>query len=124
MHWLLVAIGGALGAMARFGLTDVVQRLLPHRFPYGTLVVNLTGCLIFGVIAAMSEFRAPLSIETRTFLLVGVLGGFTTFSSFGYETFLLLRDGHGALAVLNVSGQVLIGTAAVWAGWTLARAIA
>ena len=124
MQWLLVAVGGALGAMARFGLGALAQRLAPHDFPYGTFLINLSGCLVFGLLAGWSEFRAPLSTEARAFLLVGVLGGFTTFSSFGYETFQLLRDGHGALAALNAGGQVFIGVAAVWLGWTLTRAFA
>jgi fluoride exporter len=124
MQWLLVAVGGALGAMARFGLGIVAQRVAPHDFPYATFLINLSGCLVFGLLAGWSEFRAPLSAEARAFLLVGILGGFTTFSSFGYETFQLLRDGQGALAATNAAGQVLLGVAAVWLGWTLTRALA
>lgn len=124
MRWTLVAVGGALGAMSRFALAEIVQRVGPHAFPLGTFVVNLTGCFIFGLLAGLSEFRVPLSEDARAFLLVGLLGGFTTFSSFGYETFLLLRQGEGALAALNAAGQVLAGIAAVWLGWTLLRATA
>ena len=123
MQWLLVAVGGALGAMARFGVGAIVLRTAPPPFPLGTFVINLTGCFVFGLLAGWSELRTPLSADARAFLLVGVLGGFTTFSSFGYETFLLLRDGHVALAALNAGGQVALGVGLVWLGWTLVRAL-
>jgi CrcB protein len=123
MQWLLVAVGGALGAMARFAVGATVQRAAPPPFPFGTFVINLAGCLVFGLLAGWSELRTPLSAEARALLLVGVLGGFTTFSSFGYETFLLLRQGHGLLAALNAGGQVVLGVTAVWLGWTIVRAL-
>jgi CrcB protein len=110
--------------MGRFGLGAVVQRTAPHDFPCGTFLINVIGCLVFGLLAGWSELRSPLSSEARAFLLVGVLGGFTTFSSFGYETFQLLRDGQGVLAAANAAGQVFLGVAAVWLGWTLTRTFA
>ena len=123
MQWLLVAVGGAVGAMARFGVAEIVQRLAPPPFPWATFVINLAGCFVFGVLAGWSELRTPLSPEARALLLVGVLGGFTTFSSFGYETWLLLRDGRGLLAAVNAGGQVMLGVALVWVGWTFVRAL-
>lgn len=123
MQWLLVAVGGAVGAMARFGVAGIVQRLAPPPFPLGTFLINLAGCFVFGVLAGWSELRTPLSAEARALLLVGVLGGFTTFSSFGYETFLLLRDGRGLLAAVNAGGQVVLGVWLVWAGWAIVRAV-
>jgi CrcB protein len=123
MQWLLVAVGGALGSVARFGLGAAVQRLVPPPFPYGTFLINLAGCFLFGLLAGWSEHRTPLSSDARALLLVGVLGGFTTFSSFGYETFLLLREGRGLLAAVNAGGQVCLGVALVWAGWSIVRAL-
>src|SRR5262245_7429440 len=117
MRVALIAFGGAFGPVSRSGLAAPVPRTRPHTFPFGTFVVNMVGSLVFGLIAGWSEFRTPLSDEARALLFVGVLGGFTTFSSFGYETFLLLRQGHGNLALLNAVGQLLLGVAAVWLGW-------
>jgi fluoride exporter len=108
---------------AFFGVAEIVQRAAPSPFPFGTFVINLAGCLVFGLLAGWSEFRTPLSPEARALLLVGVLGGFTTFSSFGYETFLLLRDGRGMLAALNAGGQVALGVVGVWLGWTIVRTL-
>jgi CrcB protein len=119
----LIALGGAIGAVCRYGLSLWVAQITSHALPYGTAVVNLSGCFVFGILAGWSEYRAPLSDEARAFLLVGVLGGFTTFSSFGYETFLLLREGRVAVAALNGAGQLITGLVAVWAGWMLFRAL-
>jgi CrcB protein len=113
-----VAVGGALGSMARFGLVNIVYRVVPSGFPFGTALVNVIGCLVFGVIAALMDERGMMGGEGRAFLLVGVLGGFTTFSSFEYDTFVLLRDGLMLRASMNVAGQVLIGLAALWAGYS------
>ena len=89
----VVGSGGFLGALARFGLSGLVHRQLPlATFPYGTLVVNLLGCLAIGVITGLAESRQLFGPEVRTFALIGLLGGFTTFSSFGYESFLPLID--------------------------------
>ncbi len=84
----IVGSGGFLGALARYGLSGLVQRQLPFAsFPYGTLVVNLMGCALIGVLAGLAESRQMFGSEVRTFAFIGVLGGFTTFSTFGYETF-------------------------------------
>jgi fluoride exporter len=84
-------------------------------------VVNVLGCLVFGAIFGVSEHRFVLGPTARAFLLVGVLGGFTTFSSFTFETFQLLRDGEYVLAALNASGQLVLGLVAFWIGVTAAR---
>jgi len=89
------------------------------RFPVGTLVVNVLGCLVIGVLGAIGQHVQPWSPGARLFLFTGILGGFTTFSAFGYETFELLRSGAAALAALNVLAQVAAGLAAVWAGYRL-----
>ena len=87
-----VAAGGAIGAAARYMLTGFVHRYTSAFFPYGTFVVNVTGCLAFGLIFGFTEQRFAISPAARAFLLVGVLGGFTTFSSYAFESFQLLRD--------------------------------
>ena len=120
----MVGSGGFLGALARYGLSGLVHRFAPHAtFPYGTLVVNLLGCLVIGVLAGLAESRQLFGPEFRTFVLIGILGGFTTFSTFGYETLSLMREGSHALAAANAVGQLLLGLAAVWAGIVVARGI-
>ncbi len=121
---LLVGCGGFLGSIARYLVGGAVHQLASGPvFPYGTLVVNLTGCLAIGVLGALAEARGILSPEARVFLLIGILGGFTTFSSFGYETLQLLRDGEAFPALANVLLQVVLGLGAVWAGSALVRLI-
>jgi len=90
-------------------------------FPLGTFLVNMSGCLLIGFLAQISEARAVLSSEMRLLIFVGLIGGFTTFSSFGYETFQLLRDGQYLYAGLNAVGQVLLGLGCVWLGYVLGR---
>lgn len=93
-------------------------------FPAGTLAVNLLGCLAIGLVAALVEERGALDPAARVFLLVGVLGGFTTFSTFGYETVALVRDGNLLLAGGNVAASLAAGLAGVWAGIVVARWLA
>lgn len=121
MNVLLVAIGGAIGAVSRYGLGGLVHRYASPHFPYGTFAVNVLGCLVFGLLAGLSEQRFVLGPQARAFLLIGILGGFTTFSSFTFESFQLLRDGELARGFANIAGQVVIGLAALWTGFVLAR---
>ncbi len=121
MNVFLVGVGGALGAVARYGLGGLVHRYTSPHFPYGTFVVNVSGCLVFGVLAGLAEQRFVLGPQARAFLLIGILGGFTTFSSFTFESFQLLRDAEYARAIANVAGQVLVGLIALWAGFVVAR---
>ncbi len=120
---LVVGLGGFLGAIARYGLTGLVHRRLSAAFPYGTLAVNVLGCLGIGVVLHLVEDRSMLGPTARLFVAIGILGGFTTFSSFGYETFELLEDREYRLALMNVAGNVVLGLVAVWIGRTLPRAI-
>lgn len=121
---ILVGFGGFLGSIARYLAGGAVHRLAEGSvFPYGTLFVNVTGCLAIGFLAALSEARGVLSPEARVFLLIGVLGGYTTFSSFGYETLQLVRGGEMLAAAANVLVQVVVGLGAVWAGAATARMI-
>ncbi|MBK7188446.1 MAG: fluoride efflux transporter CrcB [bacterium] len=116
----LVGGGGALGAMARYGLGGLVHRNAALAgFPFGTLAVNLLGCLLIGLGAGLADARQAFTPEARLFVFVGLLGGFTTFSSFGYETIALLRDHELLRAGLNVGINVFAGLALVWLGYAL-----
>jgi len=116
----MVGSGGFIGALARYGLSGLVHRQVPFAtFPYGTMAVNLMGCCAIGVIAGLAESRQLFGPEFRTFALIGVLGGFTTFSTFGYETFAMLRDAEYVLVAANVGVHVVLGLALVWLGYAL-----
>ena len=122
MTWLLVGLGGALGSMARHGLNHVIhQRQLSSTFPLGIFTINILGSVVIGVVGGLVvSSRWTLSSEARTFVIVGLLGGFTTFSSFSFDTLALVRDGHMSQAVWNVVGQVGLSLLGVWAGFRLA----
>ena len=121
MTWLAVAAGGALGSLMRHGVNAVVQRATGQATPYAVALVNISGCLAIGVLAGtIAAGRWSPSATLRTFLIVGVLGGFTTFSSFGLDVFTLAREGRYALAAANVLGQVTLGLLGVFAGFALA----
>ena len=121
MMWLLVGAGGALGSMARHGLNHFVhQRQLSSAFPLGIFIINLLGSIVIGAVGGLvASGRWSLSLEARTFIVVGMLGGFTTFSSFSFDTLTLARDGRLLLAVWNVIGQVGLSLLGVWAGYRL-----
>ena len=119
----LVGSGGFLGALCRYGLSGLVHRQAPlTTFPYGTLTVNLLGCLLIGLLAGLVESRQLFAPEFRTFALIGLLGGFTTFSTFGFETFAMLRDAEHVRALANIGLHVVLGLALVWVGYGLATA--
>jgi CrcB protein len=116
---VLVGSGGFVGALARYGLSGLVQRQMAlTTFPYGTLVVNLVGCFAIGALGGLAGPRQLFGPQLRLFVFIGVLGGFTTFSTFGFETFAMLRDAEYARAVGNVGVQVVLGVALVWLGYT------
>ena len=117
----LIGAGGFAGAVLRFLLSSWVQtRSGSIVFPFGTLSVNLVGCLLIGFLSALAENRSMFSAEMRGFLIIGGLGAFTTFSTFGNETLNLLRAGRLELALLNVGAQTALGVALVWLGRVLA----
>jgi CrcB protein len=121
---MLVGVGSLIGGMLRYGLSTWVHRLLDNPwFPIGTLAVNALGCLIIGFLAGLAETRVAFTSETRLFLFVGILGGFTTFSSFALETFSLARDTQSAAALINIGLQLALGLLAVWIGNVLAQAL-
>lgn len=119
----LVGLGGMIGAILRYAIGGLVHRLYEGRFPLGTLLVNTAGCLAIGFLFTLAEDRGVMPANTRLFVFVGILGGFTTFSSFGYETFTLWRDGMAVRALLNITANMCAGLAAVWMGHILARLI-
>jgi CrcB protein len=121
MRLLLIAVGGAAGTLARYGLDGLVYRVLPPTFPYGTFIVNVAGCFVFGLAIGLAETRFVVGPTFRGLVLIGILGGFTTFSSFTYETFTLLRGSEVLRAAVNAIGQVGLGLAALWGGHGLAR---
>lgn len=121
---LLVGAGGFVGATLRYTVGGLVSRAVPPDFPWATLAVNVSGCFVIGLLAVLAEERGPLGPAGRLFLMVGILGGYTTFSTFGYETLSLVREGSHGLAAANAVGQVLVGLGAVWAGMTVARVVA
>lgn len=117
---LLIAAFGGVGSVLRYVLSTAVQRLQGGAFPWGVLTVNVLGCFVAGVLAAMFAGRWADREELRLAVMVGLLGGFTTFSAFGVDSFELLRTGRAGWAVLNVALSVGLGLAGVWAGWRLA----
>jgi CrcB protein len=122
VQWCWLFVGGGLGAVARFGLGALVLARTGEGFPWGTLVVNWSGCLAIGVLAAWLA-ATPHPPALRLFLVTGVLGGFTTFSAFGLETVELVASGASAQALLYVAGSVLGGLAAVALGLGAGRAL-
>ena len=118
---LLVFVGGGIGSVARYLLATTVQRNTPEGFPFGTFLVNLIGCFAVGFVGALGLERAALSPEARTFLMVGILGGFTTFSSFAWETLGLLSVRELLRAALYVGGSVVLGLLGTAAGRALGR---
>ena len=120
---LTIGLGGALGAIARHGVNHLVhQRMLSSMFPFGILLVNVLGSVAIGVVAGLSSSsRLHLGYQARAFLIVGFLGGFTTFSSFSFDTLALVREGHQVQAFCNVVGQVGLSLIGVWMGFRLAH---
>jgi fluoride exporter len=122
--WLAVAAGGALGSIARFWLAAAMIALTGSRFPWGTLLINVLGSFVIGLIAALTLTPARMSLhpDLRSFLMVGVCGGFTTFSAFNLQTLELLQSGDAWPAVAYVLGSVVLCLAGVWCGWLIGRA--
>jgi CrcB protein len=120
---ILVIIGGGIGAFFRYLLSGWIYKVLGTDFPYGTLAVNVIGCLVIGLFLTMAEDRFLISPSFRIFFAVGVLGGFTTFSTFSFETVGLLKDGAIAIGLLNVGVSIVVGLTATWVGMLAGRII-
>ena len=118
MHkMLLVGLGGFVGSVVRNWSSGVLQDWTRREdLPVGTLVVKMVGCLIIGLLSQLAEARSAFSPETRALVFVGLLGGFTTFSSFANETMNLWRDGENLLAFTNITAHIVLGLGAVWLG--------
>lgn len=119
---VLVLLGGAFGTGIRYLLSSLIySKVNQPTFPYANLVINVSGSFLVGILAELFEARVLVAPVARIALLTGVLGGYTTFSSFTFETVSLLRDGQMWLATLNVSLSVALGLAAVWLGMRLGQ---
>ena len=118
---LLVGTGGFIGSILRYWVSGYIQQLSnSNLFPFGTLVVNFLGCLVIGFLSQIAEEYGAFTTESRALVFIGILGGFTTFSTFSNETLNLLRDGQNVLAFGNIAGHLILGIGAVWLGRTLA----
>lgn len=121
---LLVGVGGFIGSAMRYAVSGLVHRWVPGTaYPVGTLAVNVLGCAAIGLLGGLAESRGVLTAPTRLVFMIGLLGGFTTFSTFGYETLALIRDAQAARALTNVVLQVVLGLTAVWLGLAVSRLI-
>src|SRR6476620_11145888 len=120
---ILIAVAGLIGTLLRYWLSGLVARQYGETFPWGTMAVNLVGCFLAGAVFYVTEERFLISPTIRTIILIGFLGGFTTFSSYGLQTFTLLRDGEFGLATLNMAASNVFGLMMVWAGYASARAL-
>ncbi len=121
---LFVGLGGFAGSVLRYLISSWMQPASGSvAFPWGTLLVNVLGCFVIGTLSYLADVRGLLGPDARLFLIVGLLGGFTTFSAFGNETMNLLRDGENLVAAANIVTSVALCLAAVWAGRVLAIAI-
>lgn len=123
MDIIAVAVGGALGAVGRYLLGNAVSKTIGSALPWGTFLINLSGCFAMGLLMTVIVERELLPVAWRLFLCVGLLGGFTTFSSFGYESLMLLLEGNLAAAASYAGGSVVLGMFAAGMGVLMARAI-
>ena len=119
-----IGLAGFAGTLLRYWLSGVIARRFGETFPYGTLAINLIGCFVIGFLFYLFYDRALASSLIRTTIFIGLLGGFTTFSSYGLQTFTLLRDGELFLALVNILASNVIGLAFVWVGYSLAKVVA
>lgn len=121
--WLLLLAGGLCGTAGRYVLAGLVYQWAGTKFPYGTLAVNGLGCFAIGFLGTLADQKFLLSPEARTFWMIGLLGAFTTFSTFIYESWRLLQDGEVLHAVVNLQGSLVLGLLALWIGHLLASLV-
>ena len=120
---LLIGLAGLIGTLSRYWMSGLVARRYGETFPLGTLVVNLVGCFLIGLLFYLLQERYLVNQTVRSVIMIGFLGGFTTFSSFGLQTFTLVQDGEFGFALLNITASNVIGLLLVWAGYTLAKVL-
>ena len=118
---LFIGLAGLTGTLCRYGLSGLIARRFGETFPTGTLLVNIIGCFLAGFVFFPLHERFLVSEVVRTALMIGFLGGFTTFSSFGLQTFTLLKDGEIGFAIINILLSNAVGLASVWIGYLLAK---
>jgi CrcB protein len=122
MTWVMVAVGGAAGAVARYGMSAAIARAAGHPAPLPTAAVNILGCAIAGaLLGAMAGGRLPLTVDQRALIFAGLLGGFTTFSGVGIDTLALVQQGRGVTAAANVALQIAVGLGALAIAYALVR---
>ena len=121
--YLFIAIGGALGSIARYVVGSTITNRMGTRFPYGTFVINMSGSFLIGLVITILADKTQSSGNWRYLIPIGFIGGYTTFSAFEYETFRLFQDGQILTAGLNVALSVIVGFVGVWAGAVTGRAI-
>ncbi len=124
--WLnlaLLAVAGAIGTLARYGLSVCIKHAFPSAFPWPTFTVNMLGCFLFGLVVALFDARADWNPHTKLVLLTGFMGAFTTFSTFAFETSALAREGQLSLAIANVVSQNVIGVLALFLGVIAGRSV-
>jgi CrcB protein len=119
----MIALGGALGALARYQLAVMIQARVPAGFPWGTFVVNISGCFVMGVATTLLTDRLVVHPNWRFLIPIGFIGAYTTFSTFEIETFRAVTEGAWLVGALNVAGSVVAGYVALWAGVMLARIV-
>ena len=124
MPIVLIAVGGAAGAVARYLVDTTISQRWPSAFPWGTLAVNLSGSLVLGVLFALTVERGVLPASSRAPVMIGFIGAYTTFSTFMLESWRLVEDGAVGLAVANIVGSCLLGLVAVFIGLAIGRGIA
>lgn len=118
---LIIGIGGFIGSVLRYLAGGYIQQASRSvQFPYGTLAVNILGCLVFGFLSQLAESRGLFSSETRAFIFIGILGGFTTFSTFSNESVNLFKAGENLTATINLAAHIVLGLGAIWIGRVLA----
>lgn len=120
---ILIGFAGLVGTLGRYWLSGLIARQYGESFPWGTIIVNVTGCFLAGAVFYLTEERFLLSPMLRSAILIGLLGGFTTFSSFSLQTFTLLRDGQIGFAGLNFFISNFLGFIMVWAGYSMSKVL-
>jgi len=123
LKYLMVGVGGCLGSILRFWLGSYIGNRVGSRFPYGTFVINITGSFLVGLVFALLTVKTEWSPNWRYLIPIGFIGGYTTFSSFEYETLRTMQDGQIGLGLLYVAASVVVGFVAVWGGMIAGRAI-
>jgi len=123
LKYLMVGVGGCLGSILRFWLGSYIGNKMGSRFPYGTFVINITGSFLVGLVFALLTVKTQWSPNWRYLIPIGFIGGYTTFSSFEYETLRTMQGGQIGLGLLYVAASVVVGFVAVWGGMIAGRAI-